>query len=234
LGYDVNDVSVGESSKTDVIISDFDGTICNISSTYVYILFILNLICNSFSEKCLKYFKIIILLFLFPAIMIVNVIDSKYAGYISNYIIFNNLNVKQINETVKKIKPNILRKFNMPVINLINSYNTPHKYIISGNSIYILDLICNELNCTIYGSTMEFKENICIGKTINFYLNESKVKCINAILKDKNITNPNIIIFGNDENDYEMFKIGNINYVVNPSSKFLFKLKNLKYNKIIT
>lgn len=234
LGYDDNDVSVGESKKTDVIISDFDGTICNISSTYVYILFILNLICNSFSEKCLKYFKIIILLFLFPVIMIVNVIDSKYAGYISNYIIFNNLNVKQINETVKKIKPKILRKFNMPVINLINSYNTPHKYIISGNSIYILDLICNELNCTIYGSTMEFKENICIGKTINFYLNESKVKCINAILKDKNITNPNIIIFGNDENDYEMFKIGNINYVVNPSSKFLFKLKNLKYNKIIT
>lgn len=229
------DYKNNEYNKTDVIFSDFDGTICSLTSTYIYILFISNLSCSSFSEQFLKYLKITILLFLFPFIMILNVFNCKYACYVSNYIIFNNLNINQIDQTVKKIKPKIIKKLNTPVLTLINSYNTLHKYIISGNSFYIIDLISKELNCTAYGSMMEFKDNTCTGKTKHFYNGHGKLAIINNILKEKNITNPNIIIFGNDENDYEMLQMGNVNYIINPSSKLLLKLKNvnLKYNKII-
>ena len=96
-------------------------------------------------------------------------------------------------------------------------------------------MISKELNCTAYGSMMEFKDNTCTGKTKHFYNGHGKLAIINNILKEKNITNPNIIIFGNDENDYEMLQMGNVNYIINPSSKLLLKLKNvnLKYNKII-
>lgn len=116
-----------ESNKTDVIFSDFDGTICSLTSTYIYILFILNLSCSSFSEQFLKYLKITILLFLFPFIMILNVFNCKYACYVSNYIIFNNLNINQIDQTVKKIKPKIIKKLNTPVLTLINNYSTVEK-----------------------------------------------------------------------------------------------------------
>lgn len=224
-----------DGNKTDVVFSDFDGTICNLSSTYIYTLFITNLVCNTYYEHGLKIFKIIVLSLLFPLIMILKIYNSLYACNVSNYIMFKGINLNQINSTVNKIKPTIIENLNISVINLINNYNTPYKYIISGNSLHLLDLIGKELNFMVYGSKMEFNGDICNGKTICVCLNYHKVETINNILKKNNITNPNIIVFGNDVNDYEMFKKGNVNYLVNPSSTFLTKLNNskLKYNKII-
>lgn len=228
-----SDNSKDHDDKTDIVFSDFDGTICSLSSTYIYTLFITNLIWNTYYECGLKMFKIIALSLLCPLIMILNIYNPLYACHVSNYIVFKGINLNQINSTVNKIKPTIIKNLNTPVIKLINNYNTPYKYIISGNSLYLLDLIGKELNFVVYGSKMEFNGDICTGKTTCVYLNYHKVETINNILKKNNITNPNIIIFGNDMNDYEMLKKGNINYVINPSSKFLTKLNNLKYNKII-
>jgi hypothetical protein len=223
-----------------LICIDYDNTLSRLSYDTVYICMLINLCCNDLYEYLLKYLKIIIFIFTGPILFLLSKIinNDKILMNIINRILFWNIKKSQIEDTAKKIKPYLIKYLNNFIIynNSLIVDDDTLIYVITGNLYDIIKYVCDDLNFNCIGTTLEYKNDICTGKSLYICIEDIKLLKIKEIINKIGQTRDNIhlITYGDNYGDFHMLAYSDELYVVGNNKKLINKLNAIhkKYTQL--